>query len=209
MQSLRNPRLKTAPLLLVAALALSACSQSWSTEYNEAPQAQLANTWRVSSVSVAVPSTLTVSEANSFAPDADIVWQAEAPGNRHEQVRRIMQEAGQRGVAGLRGATPVRLEIIVHEFHALTNRARWQLSSSGVHNIGFALRVKDARSGAVLASEDDIRADLVAFTGQEAMRAELAGQTQRVRIVNHTAKVIAGWLGTGPDVRASFVRRGR
>lgn len=192
-----------------AAFALSACTQVWETSYDQNPSAEQSSGWRLNSVSVDVPRTLTVTEANTFSAEADIVWRGEHPGDRHAQVERIMREAVEKGAAGLQNrGRPVDLRITVDRFHAVTDRTRRQLSAAGVHNINFAIQVVDARSGVVLAAEPDVSADLVAFSGQQALDAEAAGQTQRVRIVDHVANVIAGWLGTGPDVRQTFSRVG-
>ncbi len=192
-----------------AAFALSACTQVWETNYDQNPSAEQSKGWRLNTVSVDVPRTLTVTEANTFSAEADIVWRGELPGDRYAQVERIMREAIEKGAAGLRNrGRAVDLRVTVTRFHAVTDRTRRQLSAAGVHNINFAIQVVDARSGAVLAAEPDVSADLVAFSGQQALDAEAAGQTQRVRIVNHVANVIAGWLGTGPDVRQSFSRVG-
>ena len=191
-------------------LMLGACAQTWQTHYDEAPAAGVSTNWRASAIAVAVPDSLTVSEANVYAPAADIVWRGEVRGDRHKQVQRIIHEATVKGTSKLkRGSRPVRVEVTVGQFHALSHRARYQLQQSGVHNIKLAIRVIDTRTGAVLASENDIQADLLAYTGEDALQAEAAGQTQRVRIVNHVSKVIAGWLGTGPDARSSFTRIGR
>ncbi|PTQ74925.1 DUF6778 family protein [Celeribacter persicus] len=202
-------RFKIVAVFFSCALLLTACAQTWSTDYDQAPAAQVARGWNVSSLSVNVPKELTVSEANVYAPNADIVWREDPLGDRHEQVRSIVTVAAKRGVAGLSGRTPVKLTITVHEFHALSDITRYQLSHSGVHNIRFSIAVHDARSGKLLAYEEGVKADLIAFTGQQAREAEKLGLTQKVRITDHIAKVIASWLGTGPDVRTSFVRSGR
>lgn len=196
-------------LLGVGVCTLAACG-SGSFETNYAPlSSDTSKNWRVASVDVTVPSTLTVTEANSYAPDADIVWRGEPAGDRYAQVDAIITEAATAGAAGLRGSQPVNLLIEVSEFHALTQKTRYGLENAGVHNIAFTAQVVDARSGAPLTPPSPIQADLVAYSGQQAIEAEAEGNTQRVRIVRHVTKVVAGWLGAGPDVRGSFRRRGR
>ena len=199
---------------LITALAgltfLAGCGgQEWYTSYNDVLDRDTARNWRVAEVDVQVPTTLTVSEANSFAPDADIVWREEEEGDRYEQVDRIITEAAQRGSSGLRGKTPVRLVLVVDTFHALSQKARTRLSRSGVHNIGFTAQVFDARTGEALTPADQVEADLLAYVGEEANAAVAKGDTQRVRIVRHVSNVIAGWLTNGPDPRGTFNRRGR
>lgn len=194
---------------LTIILLMSGCGQTWRTDYHKPPDRQLAAQWKVVGVVSTVPRSLSVSEANTFAPDADIVWREDPPGDRYEQVGRIMQDAVTRGTVGLHGQKAVRVEVTVNRFHALTEKTRYSNYQVGVHNIGFAIRVIDAHSGIVLASEDEVDADLIAYTGLQALEAVRRGETQRVRITRHIAAVVAGWLGTGPDVRGAFSRSGR
>lgn len=191
-------------------LALSACGGSqWKTDYADVIKPEVSKGWRVVAVEVSVPKTLTVSEDNSFAPNADIVWRGDPYGDRYEQVDAIMTDAAKRGAAGLRGKRRVKLQITMQQFHALSEKARAVLQNSGVHDITFTAQVVDAKTGAPLSPPDLIKADLVAFVGDQAIAAEKQGQTQKVRISGHVARVIAGWLGHGQDVRRSFTRNGR
>ncbi|GGE41581.1 DUF6778 family protein [Actibacterium pelagium] len=189
---------------------LAGCTTGqWQTSYNDVVSSSDSRNWRVTEIDVRVPETLTVSEENSFAPDADIVWREEPRGDRYAQVDRIITEAAQRGSSGLRGNKPVKLVLVVDTFHALSEKARTRLSRSGVHNIGFTAQVFDARTGQALTPADQVQADLVAYVGEQANAAVAQGQTQRVRIVRHVANTIAGWLAAGPDPRGVFSRRGR
>ena len=197
---------------LIAALGLAACATDgqWETSYADVNDPVVSKKWRVVAVDVRVPESLTVSEKNSYAPNADIVWREEAFGDRHEQVDEIITQAATKGAKVLRGSRKVKLIITVRQFHALTEKARAVLTSSGVHNISFSAQVLDAKTNKPLSSIDDIRADLVAYVGDQAIAAESQGLTQRVRITAHVADVIAGWLGHGgKDVRGSFKRNGR
>ena len=47
------------------------------------------------------------------------------------------------------------------------------------------------------------------LAGAAAVTAAMQGDTQRVRIVNHLARVTRGWLGVGPDQRRTFTSFGR
>ncbi len=203
--------LKSAFLLLGVGLMLAACGigESWKTDYGDVIDPAVARTWRVTSIDVRVPETLTVSEANTYAPDADIVWRGDPPGNRYKQVQAIIAEAARRGSAGLHGKRPVRLVIEMRTFHAVTERTRYNLENAGVHNITFEAGIFDARTGKQLVPTDVIQADLIALSGTKAIAAEARGETQKVRIIDHVSKVIAGWLGIGPDIRGSFTRNGR
>ncbi len=195
-----------------AAAALSGCeiSGDWRTDYRDLISPDVSRRWHVSKVDVIVPRTLTVSEANTFAPDADIVWRGDPMGDRYKQVDAIITRAAWRGVRKLHGPKPVILRIWMKQFHALTERTRYNLENAGVHNITFIAQVFDARTGKPLTEPDLIRADLIAYTGTAAIAAEARGETQKKRITDHVAKVIAGWMGAGPDdVRGSFTRTGR
>lgn len=142
----------------------------------------------VQSVRVSVPSSLTVSEANSYLPKGDIVWREDPIGNRHAQVKTIVQNAMERGVAGLNGPVAVTLDIEMRKFHALTEKARYTVG--GVHGLSFVLTLRDAATGEAIMPARLIRADLDAFGGAQALRAEARGQTQKVRITDHLAEVI-------------------
>ncbi|WP_424970309.1 DUF6778 family protein [Dinoroseobacter sp. S76] len=196
--------------LFLSLVLLSACS-SWQTSYDAPVPVETSQNWRLGDVVVTVPETLTVSEDNVYLPDADIVWREDPLGDssRYAQVAEIIETAVTRGASGLSGSTPVRIKVTVGTFHALTEIARYGLSSSGVHNITYAMQVFDMRSGAALTDAETIQADLVALVGDQALEAEAQGITQKVRITDHIAKVTAGYLGIGPDMRSEFARVGR
>lgn len=196
--------------LFLSLVLLSACS-SWQTSYDAPVPVEMSQNWRLGDVVVTVPETLTVSEDNVYLPDADIVWREDPLGDstRYAQVAQIVEAGVTRGASGLSGSTPVRIKVTVGTFHALTEIARYGLSSSGVHNITYAMQVFDMRSGAALTDAETIQADLVALVGDQALEAEAQGITQKVRITDHIAKVTAGYLGIGPDVRSEFARVGR
>lgn len=197
-------------LLFTGALGLAACGGTqWSTNYGDVVNPTEAQGWQVVSVDVTVPRTLTVSEANRYAPNADIVWREVPYGDRYDQIDAIITNAATRGAADLQGARKVRLAITMQQFHALSEKSRALLQNSGVHDITFTAQVFDIETNAPLTQPDLIKADLVAFVGDQAVAAEKQGLTQKVRITNHVAAVIAGWLGTGADVRGSFKRNGR
>ncbi len=197
-------------LALGAALGLAACASVDSVQSNPdtatrnaplaaslsapeaAPGVELAD-FRVVKVSVNVPETLRVSEANRYYPGGDIVWREDPIGDRHEQVRTIVQNALAKGVSGFEGARPVVLDVSVSRFHALTEKARYTIG--GVHAIQFTIRVTDAETGEVLVAPRFIKADFEALGGQAAVRAEAKGITQKVRITDHLAWVIRQELG--------------
>ena len=143
---------------------------------------------RVETITVRVPRSLSVSEANRYLPSSDIVWREDPIGDRHAQVATIFHSAMQKGTEALDGAAPVALDIEVARFHALTEKARY--TTGGVHNINFVLTLRDPETGVILGEPRKVRADLDAFGGQQALQAEARGQTQKVRITNHLAEVI-------------------
>lgn len=149
---------------------------------------------RVETITVRVPRSLKVSEANRFLPASDIVWREDPIGDRHAQVQAIFETALKRGTDPMQGAVPVALDIEVERFHALTERARY--STGGIHNITFSLTLRDPTTGTVLGAPRQVRADLNAFGGRTALQAEARGQTQKVRITDHLAEVIRQELTT-------------
>ncbi|AAV95771.1 hypothetical protein KQ247_01620 [Ruegeria pomeroyi] len=150
----------------------------------------------INSVTVLVPRSLKVSERNSYLPRGDIVWREDPIGDRHAQVQKIVQDAMVRGVSPLSGPVKADLEIVVKRFHALTEKARY--TTGGVHAITFDIVLKDPATGAQLMPPREVRADLEAFGGQQAINAEARGQTQKVRITGHLAEVIRQEL-TNPE----------
>ncbi len=199
------------PIVIAGALFLSACGAKWETAYPDDINPDVSKGWRVVAVDVQVPQSLSVSEANTYAPDADIVWREDpyGKGTRYQQVDAIITEAAKRGAKVLRGGKPVKLVIVMQQFHALSEKARYGLSNAGVHNIVFTAQVFDARTGKPLTNPDLIKSDLVAYVGEQAIDAEQKGLTQKVRIIDHVSKVIQGWLSHTVDVRGKFSRSGR
>jgi hypothetical protein len=201
---------RRAALLGATAALLSACvggGGSFKTSYEPLP-ADVTRNWRLAEVRVDVPRTLSVSEAKSLLPSADIVWREDPLGDRHAQVDKIMTDAITRGAQGLRGSRGVIIAVTVTRFHALTFEAEQRGSNWGVHNIRFTAQVVDARTGEVLVPATDIRSELPALSGTQMREARRQGVTQKSMITSHVAKTVAGWLGTGPDNRGEFSRQG-
>ncbi|MDA8585923.1 hypothetical protein N9L47_06565 [Rhodobacteraceae bacterium] len=159
-------------------------------------------------VQAIVPSTLTVSEDNSVAPNANIVWRGEPLGDRRAQVAKIMKEGIEKGAAGLNGNRRVIIIASLREFHAVTPKAI-VIAPGAVHNIQYNIQVVDAGTGAKLTEPTPVTADLEAFVKEAAVTAAVQGNTQRVRIVNHLARVTEAWLGIGPDASRRFSGFGR
>lgn len=186
---------------------LSGCGR-WQVDYDAGLDPAVTKSWRLADVSVSVPAGLTVSNDNTYAPNADIVWHGEPFGDRRAQVARIIEEGIREGGSALPGDRDVTIVGQVQHFHAVTPAAVAR-APGAVHNIAYRVRVFDSRTAEPLTEEQSIQADLEAYVGDAAILAELQGQTQRVRIVDHIAKVTAGWLGVGFDQRRVFESVGR
>jgi len=190
--------------LLAVGLGLSACASVDTASRNapmELPQMTAPATQVVSvqDYNIKVSRTLRVSEANSYYPLGDIVWRGEAIGDRHAQVARIFQTSIQRvQEKNAEGALPVIVDVDVKRFHALTEKTRYTVG--GVHSITFELSVRNPLTGDLLVPTREIQADLRGFGGSRAIQAEQAGMTQKVRITQHIANVIAQELSAPGSV---------
>lgn len=192
----------------LALMLLAGCAGTWEVAYDNPPGSAVTKSWRVVDVVTVVPDTLTVSNDNTYAPNADIVWHGEPFGDRRAQVARLLDEGLTRAARPLRGGRPVAMTARVVTFHGVTPSAIAR-APAAVHNIRFVLSVLDARTGEVLVSNETISADLEANVGTAAIAAAINRQTQRERVIAHIDAVMRGWLGFGPDQRREFYSVGR
>lgn len=155
---------------------------------------QTAPDYRLARINVTAPRTLVVSEANSYKPRGDVVWRGDAAGDRLAQVEKIFEDAMTRGAQSVRGSIPVIVDIEITRFHALTEKTR--SSIGGVHEIEFMLSIRSAETGLMLRAPRHVQADIVAVGGQEAVEADLRGQTQKVVISAHLENIIRTELST-------------
>jgi hypothetical protein len=175
---------------IAVAVLLTSCGVIDSTyvTYGD-PAAEVANSpYAVGDVSVAVPESLRVSEADVYYPIADVVWRGEPLGNRYVQVADIFEDAIQRGTSDLTRGQPVTAEIVVKRFHALTEKTRY--SFGGVYSIKFDLTIRDAATGTILDGPREVISDIPAAGGLQALAEEARGRTQRVVIVEGLARNI-------------------
>jgi hypothetical protein len=192
------------------AAALTACSSADTVTRNaplDAPRVSTSQTtqavrdYSLHSVRFAVPADMTVSEANSYYPIADIVWRGDPLGNRSQQITDIFQTSIQSAGQGLTGSTPITVDVELARFHSLTERTRY--SVGGVHSIKFDLTVRHALTGEVLEVRRRVNADLSALGGYAALAADNAGQTQKVRITTHLTSLffdeLTGLTGAVPN----------
>jgi hypothetical protein len=141
-----------------------------------------------------VPAELRVSERNSYYPFADIVWRGDPVGDRHAQIAALFREAGDRLAAPAGdGQRPVIAEVTLLRFHGVTERTRY--SVGGVYAIRFMLAVRDAATGELIEPPRLVATSHPAPGGQAAVELERAGQTERVRVIDHLAFAIARELG--------------
>ncbi len=191
---------KKAITALALALAASGCTQidrtvdiaSRAEPLNGAViEAETSQTQRlaydVQDVQIRIPSDLTISEANSFYPLADIVWRGDPLGDRREQVSTILRDSFLAGTESIDGDTPVVVTLTLRRFHSLTERTRYTVG--GVHSIKFDLAVTHAETGTLLEGPRYVSADLGGLGGQAAIRADQIGETQKVRIMRHLQMV--------------------
>ena len=192
----------------LALFALAGCSGRWKVDYAQGLDPEVTRTWKLANVVATVPASLTVSNSNTYAPNADIVWHGEPFGDRRAQVAAIMDEGITRGATGLRGSRPVTISARVLQFHAVTPAAVAR-APAAVHNIEYTIQVSDAQTGAELTPEEVISADLEAYVGSAAVAAAINGLSQKRRITDHIDLVTRGWLGFGQDQRRTFTSIGR
>ena len=156
------------------------------------PRPEMDRSYNLTGLTFTAAEDITVSEANNYYPAADIVWRGDPLGNRVEQIGTLFQEAARRNIGNMGGTQPVTVDIELLRFHGVTQRT--QYSVGGVHNIIFMMTVRDARTGAVIEQPRRIVANLEQPGGQEALRLEQSGQTQRVRVVDFLASVLRSEL---------------
>jgi len=211
-------------MMLVMALGLGACASVEPASRGAAgPQPQFAlvgaasgqpgiqvmqSQYRVAEVRVSVPRTLKASEANTFYPNADIVWRGDGKGDRHMQVSAIVNEAMLAGTAGMASGPEVIVEVVITRFHCLTEKTRYTVG--GVHSMKFDLTVRDVATGAVLDGPRLVVADVKAAGGAAALAEDQAGRTQRVVVIERLAEVIRRELSgpaSGPAAEAALVAR--
>ena len=150
-------------------------------------------TWHVQEVRVNVPDSLTVSEANLYMPNSDIVWREDPHGNRRLQVKNIIDLAVSQAAIGMHGNEPVYLDVELKRFHALSQKARATIG--GQHTVTFEVKVLDVATNIELIAPFPVEIKLKAFGGQKAIDAEIRGETQKVRISREITSVMRKYLG--------------
>ena len=194
--------IKSWSMVMILAVGLAACDAQKSSKSDglplsevkldgRAPIVQIAlgeSRFQVVSVDVIVPPTLVVSEANLFYPKADIVWRGEPPGDRFAQIKAIVEDGLNAGIADLKNGPRAVLSVQMERFHALTEKARYAVG--GVHDVVFVMTLLDAKTGSVLEAPRRIEIAIRASGNDKAIEQDEAGRTQRVVIVEGVAEAI-------------------
>ena len=166
--------------LSVLALA-SACSSSlFGSGGTRKPV--MARSYDIQRLRFATLPDLTVSEDESYYPQADIVWRGDPPGPRIAQIQSMFQAAFDRNQSVLAGTTPVDIDITLVRFHGVTDLTR--LTIGGVYNVIFDMTVIHADTGAVIEPQRRVQGDLPAPGGARGQALLREGQTQRVRVTD-------------------------
>ncbi|WP_322892610.1 MULTISPECIES: DUF6778 family protein [unclassified Yoonia] len=165
--------------------ALSACS---SVVSRSDPRMDGTRSYELQGITFTALPDLVVSEANSYYPSVDVVWRGDPLGDRITQIGTMFQEAARRNVGTFGGTRPIIADIVLTRFHGVTERTNY--SYGGTHDIRFLMTVRDARTGEVLEPQRRIVAELDAPGGEEAVRLNAIGQTQRVRVTDFLASVL-------------------
>ncbi|MEM9062637.1 MAG: DUF6778 family protein [Pseudomonadota bacterium] len=124
---------------------------------------------------------------------SNFVWSGFNDGNRKRQViglfKRAMREVGQETMQGSR---PVKMNVQVNYFHALTEFSR--LWCCGAHKIFADLAIVDAATGEELASVENLAMGRVALGGIPGLVAVAAGRDQEVRVHESMVNSTREWL---------------
>ncbi len=199
---------RRSPAVALALMFLASCAGTWKVDYDSPLSADVTKAWRVVDVVAVAPEILSVSNNNTYAPQADIVWHGDPFGDRRAQVAAVLDEGLTLGTSDLRGSRPVTITARIMTFHGVTPSAVAR-APAAVHNIRYELSVFDAETGEPLIESQTISADLEAYVGLAAIAAAINRESQRQRVINHIAAVTRGWLGFGPDQRREFYSIGR
>lgn len=148
--------------------------------------------WNLSDVSIRFgPDIARTASGEEYG--SNFVWDGYSGGNRKKQVIGMFRSAiDEVAREAMTGSQPVKVNIQVNYFHALTESSRvW---CCGSHRIFADLSVVDAGSGAVLAEGKNVSLGRVALGGIPGLVAVAAGRDQDVRVREGIAKGIRRWL---------------
>ncbi len=144
--------------------------------------------YNVADVVLKASSNLSVSEANTYYPSADIVWRGDPYGDRRVQVMSMFDTAIQRNQSRLWGARDVQVEVDLVRFHGVTERTRFSIG--GVYNAIFDLTVRDYATGEIIEGPRRIEGNLPAPGGGAAYMQEQRGETEKVRVTQFLTQIL-------------------
>lgn len=179
--------------LVVLLGALTACAPGvMGTEGD--PRPDVTRDYRLAGLNFATLPGLQVSEANSYYPQADIVWRGDPSGDRVAQIEALFVEAARRNMTtDVKDSNrAVAMDVTLVRFHGLTNRT--QFSTGGVYNIIFDLAIRDAGTGEVIEPARRVVANLDAWGGNTNAQLEAQGITQKMRVTDFLTTVLAEQL---------------
>lgn len=148
----------------------------------------LESQYAVQAVNVSVPDALRVSDANTFHPNADIVWHGDPLGDRRAQVKAIFENAAAQATSSMQFGPKVVIDLEVVKFHAVTDKTRYTVG--GVHNMEFIMSVRDAETGALMQAPRLIKADVKAAGGARAEAEDAVGRTQKVVVTERLVQAL-------------------
>lgn len=167
-----------------------------------APNTPVLRSYEVQDVRIVVPQDLTVSEANSIKPRADIVWRGDAMGDRHEQLRVLFEEAASLGAERLDGQIPVVVDLQLTKFHGLTQRTRYNFG--GDYDVHFILTVRHALTGEVIEGPRMVEAVLDNPSGDQVVAMEQRGVTERLFVSSFLVATLVDELSGTADPATLF-----
>lgn len=156
------------------------------------PVSSKVSAWNLSNVSVRFgPEIARTASGEEYG--SNFVWNGYSGGNRKKQVIGMFRSAvNEIASEAMTGSQPVKVNVQVNYFHALTDGSRvW---CCGSHRILADLSVVDATTGAILADGKNVSLGRIALGGVPGLVAVAAGRDQDVRIREGIAKGIRRWL---------------
>ncbi len=152
--------------ILMGVLTVAACAGR--TDPVSAPVAG----WKLEDVSVRYgPDISRTATGNAF--NSNFVWNGDGDGNRKKQVLSMFRIAmADVGRTTFTGSQPVKMDVRINYFHALTDWSRW--FCCGEHRIFADIEITDAASGDVLVSGENVSLGRLALGGHAKVSGPMA-----------------------------------
>ncbi|MFO8126546.1 DUF6778 family protein [Yoonia sp.] len=181
---------RRAVIISLTMLGLTGCVSGLGIEGTARPQ--MDRSYALRGFSFAALEGLSVSESETFYPDADIVWRGDPMGPRIPQIAAMFQEAAARTRPVVDDAVPVDVDVTLVRFHGVTNRTRYTVG--GVYNVVFDLTIHRAGFDEVIEPARRVVDNLDAPGGERAGLLEQSGQTQKVRVTDFLTTLLRAQL---------------